>query len=485
MAAKYNVKLQYAAWIAVVTLGTVVITTMVHFWRDASSREEATQIRAEMTARAVARAVAPAMATNNLSVLPGIVVNTVNDDDVLYLRILDRTGTAVYRPWRDREPVGVLLVSVPIEAGGASGANRLGSVELGIGKATMTRGLMDTVLMDLVVGVVLVAVFVGASFFVSSPVSNALQELQRFVKRVAAGESRGEQLDSDLSEVDQVSKELNALVAGVQEARAKLSKAQRELKAAQKEMDEYTYVISHDLKEPLRGIEAFSKFLADGYRAKLDEEGRHQIDVIRQSALRMQRLISDLLKFSRLSQQKNPLTAIGLNSMLMHVRLNLQYALDAKKVDLRVDKLPTVVCDATAMTEVFHNLISNAIKYNDKPHPVVEVGYAEKANPETNQVEYEFYVRDNGLGIKKEYFDKIFQIFQRLQRDEEGTGIGLTIVKRVVEWHGGRIWLESEEGKGTTFYFTLPKRETTKTGTIIEAPPEGTPKGGAQLAPTI
>jgi len=481
MAAKYNVRLQYAAWIAVVTLGTVVITTMVHFWRDASSREEATQIRADMTARAVAKAVASAMASNSVSALPGIVANTVNDDDVLYLRILDRNGTAVYRPWRDREPEGVLLVQEPIKAG----STELGQVELGIGKATMTRGLMDTVLMDLVIGLVLVAVFVAASFYVSSPVSNALQELQRFVKRVAAGESRGEQLDSDLSEVDQVSKELNSLIAGVQEARAKLSRAQRELKAAQKEMDEYTYVISHDLKEPLRGIEAFSKFLADGYRSKLDEEGRHQIDVIRQSALRMQRLISDLLKFSRLSQQKNPMTAIGLNSMLMHVRLNLQYALDAKKVDLRVDKLPTVVCDATAMTEVFHNLISNAIKYNDKPHPVVEVGYGEKANPETHQAEYEFHVRDNGLGIKKEYFDKIFQIFQRLQRDEEGTGIGLTIVKRVVEWHGGRIWLESEEGKGTTFYFTLPKRETTKTGTIIEAPPEGAPKGGAQLAPTV
>src|SRR5439155_19420648 len=221
-----------------------------------------------------------------------------------------------------------------------------------------------------------------------------------------------------------VGQALNDLVTRVEDAQMKLAKAQKELKAAQKEMDEYTYVISHDLKEPLRGIEAFSRFLADGYRDKLDEDGRHHIDVIRNSALRMQRLINDLLKFSRLSQQKSAMTPVGLNSMLMHVRLNLQYALDAKKVDLRVDKLPTVVCDATAMTEVFHNLISNAIKYNDKPQPVVEVGCRETAGPNTNQVEYEFFVRDNGLGIRKEYFEKIFQIFQRLQRDEEGTGIG-------------------------------------------------------------
>ena len=240
-------------------------------------------------------------------------------------------------------------------------------------------------------------------------------------------------------------------------AQAKLSKAQKELKAANKAMDEYTYVISHDLKEPLRGIEAFSRFLADGYRDKLDEDGRHHIDVIRNSALRSQRLIGDLLRLSRLSEQKNPKTPVVLNAMLMQVRVDLQYALDQKKVDLRVDHLPTVVCDATAMTEVFHNLISNAIKYNDKPLPVIEVGCEEKSNPDTGTAEYEFYVRDNGVGINKQYFDSIFQIFQRLHRDKEGSGIGLAIVKRVVESHNGRVWVESELGKGSTFYFVVPK----------------------------
>jgi light-regulated signal transduction histidine kinase (bacteriophytochrome) len=293
-------------------------------------------------------------------------------------------------------------------------------------------------------------------------------------------------LDSDLAEADEVAKELTTVMRRVEDAQAKLERAQKQLKATQKEMDEYTYVISHDLKEPLRGIEAFSKFLADGYRDKLDEDGRHQVDVIRNSALRMQRLINDLLKFSRLSQQKNPMEAIGLNSMLMHVRVNLQYALDAKHVDLRVNKLPFVVCDATAMTEVFHNLISNAIKYNNKPHPIIEVSCTEQKHPDTGAPEHVFAVKDNGMGIKQEYFDKIFQIFQRLERDEksEGTGIGLTIVRRVVEWHGGRIWLESEEGKGTTFYFTLPKREVTQSGTIVEQPAPK-PKGENQIATTV
>jgi light-regulated signal transduction histidine kinase (bacteriophytochrome) len=309
-------------------------------------------------------------------------------------------------------------------------------------------------------------------------VRDSLRQLQQFVQRVAEGEVPAEPLQSDLAEVDQVGRTLKEVLLRVEDAQARLARAQKELKAAQKEMDEYTYVISHDLKEPLRGIEGFSKMLLDSYRDRLDENGRHYLDTIRNATLRMQRLIVDLLKFSRLSQQKHPMMPVGLNAMLMHVRLNLQYALDQKHAELHVNRLPTVVCDATAMTEVFHNLISNAIKYNDKPLPIVEVSCEEKPNPDTGHMEYVFMVRDNGIGIKREYFDKIFQIFQRLHRDEEGTGIGLTIVRRVIEWHGGRIWLESQEGKGTTFYFTLPKREITRSGTIVEPAAPAPPKGG-------
>jgi len=303
---------------------------------------------------------------------------------------------------------------------------------------------------------------------------------------VGDGEAPGEPLQSDLTEVDQVAHELNQLMTRVAESQRKLTKAQQALKATQKEMDEYTYVISHDLKEPLRGIEAFSKFLVDDYKDRLDEQGQYKLDVIRKSVVRMQRLITDLLKFSRMSQQRKPMEAVGLNTMLMRVRVNLQYALDAKKADLRVDKLPMVICDETALTEVFHNLISNAIKYNNNPLPVIEIGCADTHHPDTGEPEHQFYVRDNGAGIKKDYFDKIFQIFQRLNpnHDDGGTGIGLTIVRRVVEWHGGRIWLESEEGKGTTFYFTLPKHEISKTGTIIETPTTET-KGNPELARTV
>jgi len=392
MIGKYNIKVQYAAWIAVATLGTVVVMTMVHLTRDVSSREAAVRLRTELTAKALARAVGPAVVSTNKPALASAVSTIVQDEEILHIAIRDVQGTVLYQPPQAQTPTELITVKAPVN----SGSGEIGSVELGIGKASALGGVMKTVLLDLGLGILLVGIFVGGSIFVSKPVSESLLELGRYVKRVAAGELKGERLESELTEVDEVGKMLNTLMARVEEAQGKLAKSQRELKAAQKEMDEYTYVISHDLKEPLRGIEAFSKFLSDGYRDKLDDNGRHHIDVIRNSVLRMQRLIGDLLKFSRLAQQKNPMTAVGLNSMLMHVRLNLQYALDQKKVELVVDKLPTVVCDATAMTEVFHNLISNSIKYNGNAHPVVEVGCAEMANPDTGLIEYQFHVRDNG-----------------------------------------------------------------------------------------
>ena len=481
MAAQYNIKVQYAAWMAVCTLAAVVVLTGLHLRQELRVREEGVRARADVTAKALAKAVEPAMASNDVGRVAGLVATIVADEEIYHTRIVGTDGTAFYRPWQERETTGLIMVQAPV----MRGTNVVGTVEVGIGQASLSEGLMRTVLGHLLVGLVLVGAAVGAAVYASRPVRESLRELLQYVKRVAAGEAKGERLESDLAEVEQVSSLLNSLVASVQEAQAKLARAQRELKSAQKEMDEYTYVISHDLKEPLRGIEAFSKFLIEDYREKLDEDGKHHIDVIRNSALRMQRLINDLLKFSRLGQQKSPLAPVGLNAMLLHVKLNLQYALDQKKVELQIEKLPTVVCDATAMTEVFHNLISNAIKYCDKPQPVVEVGCQEQTNPETGKPEYRFHVRDNGPGIKPEYYEKIFQLFQRLHRDDEGTGIGLTIVKRVVEWHGGRIWVESTMGQGTTFYFTLPKYAETKPAgpaTDVAAPAV---KGARQLAASV
>ncbi|NQU10597.1 hypothetical protein HQ590_07400 [bacterium] len=481
MLRKYNVLVQYAAWVAVCTLGTVVLLSSLHLRQHSRSATQAARARARLTALAISRAVTPALGTNDINSIAGLVSRAMIDEEIYHIRILDREGRVVYRSVADRTLSDLVFVTEPVQ----DGDQPLGSVEVGISQAEALGNLLRLVYTELATGLLLVAVAVAASWWAARPVRDSLRQLLAYVEEVAEGRPPRERLDSALMEVDRIGAVLNTLMHRVSDAQRKMAKAQTALQAAQKEMDEYTYVISHDLKEPLRGIEAFSRFLVDDYRDRLDEEGRHHVDVIRSSALRMQRLINDLLKFSRLSQQKQPMAPVGLNAMLMHVRVNLQYALDAKKVDLRVDKLPTVECDATAMTEVFHNLISNAVKYNDKPHPVIEVGCTDATHPETGRSEYQFAVRDNGMGIKAEYFEKIFHLFQRLQRDDEGTGIGLTIVKRVLEWHGGRLWVESAPGQGTTFYFTLPKDRRDLTATHVELAPVEAQEGDHAIAQAI
>ena len=169
----------------------------------------------------------------------------------------------------------------------------------------------------------------------------------------------------------------------------------------------------------------------------------------------MRDLIDDLLQLSRIGRVKPQYRSVSMGSLLEEIVQGMQFSLKDKEVDLRVTPhLPTLVCDPVRIRQVFENLISNAIKYNDKPHPVIQISCAEVGD------EYVFSVQDNGPGIDPKYHAKIFRIFQRLvlREDHEGTGVGLTICKKIIEGHGGRIWVESDgQGHGSTFSFSIPK----------------------------
>jgi signal transduction histidine kinase len=233
------------------------------------------------------------------------------------------------------------------------------------------------------------------------------------------------------------------------------------LEETNKELDDFTYTVSHDLKEPLRAIDAFSKYVMDDYQDKIGEEGRHYLERVRANAERMKKLIEDLLEISRIKRKGSTIEEVDTEEIMAEVKMRLEYAINQKSVEVIIkDKLPRIFCDRVRLTEVFLNLISNAIKYNNKPKPIIEVGYNNKEDF------HEFYVKDNGIGIQEEYFDKIFEIFQRLgkREDTEGTGAGLTIVKTIIQMHKGKIWLESKLGEGTTFYFTVPKAKSTILG---------------------
>ncbi|PYR01653.1 MAG: hypothetical protein DMF97_07060 [Acidobacteria bacterium] len=226
-----------------------------------------------------------------------------------------------------------------------------------------------------------------------------------------------------------------------------------ELARSNKELEQFAYVASHDLQEPLRMVSSYTQLLEQRYRGRLDSDAHEFINYAVDGARRMQRLINDLLEFSRVNTRGKALQPVNANDVLGTVRANLSAAIDDAGALVTNEELPTVMIDPTQLGQLLQNLIGNAIKFHGAGPPRVHVAACEREG------EWVFAVKDNGIGIEPEYFDRIFVIFQRLHvaADYPGTGIGLAVCKRIVERHGGRIWVESESGAGATFSFTVPK----------------------------
>jgi signal transduction histidine kinase len=240
-----------------------------------------------------------------------------------------------------------------------------------------------------------------------------------------------------------------------------LQKYMDQLERSNQELDDFAHIASHDLKEPLRGLFNHASFLLEDYHEKLDEDGVRRLKRLSHLSQRMERLVNDLLYFSRLGRTELAIQETDLNGVIDEIRLMMEAMLTERHARIIVPRpLPRIVCDKPRVTEVFRNLITNAVKYNDKTKRTVEVGFREAANTHDGPESNVFYVRDNGVGIAAEFHDEIFRIFKRLNntpdgQEQAGTGVGLTFVKKIVERHGGRIWLESVPGNGTTFYFNL------------------------------
>lgn len=244
------------------------------------------------------------------------------------------------------------------------------------------------------------------------------------------------------------------------EAEEEVLRYTRALERSNKELDDFAYIASHDLKEPLRGIHNHSRFLLEDNEGKLDKESVGRLNRLTYLSQRMEKLVNDLLYFSRLGRQELAVQATDLNAVIRDIEGTLDMFLSERGARILIPKdLPVIVCDKPRVAELFRNLITNGVKYNDKTEKVIEIGHVlSKRTPEGLDAANVFFVRDNGRGIGREFHEEIFRIFKRLQstqETEEGTGVGLTFVKKIVERHGGRIWLESEPGLGTTFYFTL------------------------------
>ncbi len=232
----------------------------------------------------------------------------------------------------------------------------------------------------------------------------------------------------------------------------------QEIQRRNNELDDFTYVVSHDLKEPLISIEGYSKILMEEFGSSLQTESEEFVQSIVQASTRMKNLIDDLLTLSRISRLSESFKPVSIGNVIEDVKLDLQFTIKENNVKLIVqDKLQKVFGNETQLKLLFRNLLSNAIKFSDKDTPIVEIGCEEY----TEEM-YKYFVKDNGIGIDRQYFEKIFIIFQRLHGREkyEGTGAGLAIVKKIVEMQGGKIWVESELGSGSTFYLLLKKAIT-------------------------
>jgi len=225
----------------------------------------------------------------------------------------------------------------------------------------------------------------------------------------------------------------------------------REIESANEELKNFAYVVSHDLKAPLRAIGSLADWLSTDYADKFDDAGREQMRLLINRVHRMDGLIDGILMYSRVGRVKETIVAVDLNRLVREV---IDLLAPPPSIVITIETpLPTVMSEPTRIQQVFQNLLSNAIKYMDKPEGIVRIGCSEEAT------QWKFSVADNGPGIKQQHFVKIFQLFQTLApRDRvESSGVGLALVKKIVEMYGGQVWVESTVGEGSTFFFTLPR----------------------------
>ena len=241
-------------------------------------------------------------------------------------------------------------------------------------------------------------------------------------------------------------------------------------------MDDFTCIAAHDLKEPLLGLSSYCDLLLEDYGDKLDQEGRRRLEAMIGLCDRLNTLIDTLLTYCRLGQIRPADTEVDLNAVAEEVLRVFEPAIDRRGASVRVlGRLPVARGDATLVSMVLSNLISNGLKFNDGAEPSVQIGSVASDPPA-------IFVRDNGIGIAKEHHEAIFTIFRRLhgRKKYEGSGAGLTIVRKIVELHGGMIWLESEPGRGATFFFTLAPTKTKLPG----QPPHWLTRSSAAAAST-
>ncbi|MCG8604763.1 ATP-binding protein, partial [bacterium] len=285
---------------------------------------------------------------------------------------------------------------------------------------------------------------VGLSFIINRIITTPLSEAVRMANRISRGDYAARIGVNTEDEIGLLSSAFSRMARKIKHSIEKLESTNQELR-------EFAYIVSHDLKAPLRAIGSLADWIAEDYTDKFDEDGKEQMNLLVGRVRRMDALINGILQYSRIGRVQEKKKKLDLNR-LVEDAIDLISPPENFKVQVE-NMLPTIVSDETRMHQVFQNLISNAIKYMDKPEGEVKIGCFE------DNGFWRFHVADNGPGIDEKYHDRIFKIFQTLTaRDQrESTGVGLSVVKKIIETYNGQIWVESKVGCGSTFFFSLPR----------------------------
>lgn len=338
-----------------------------------------------------------------------------------------------------------------------------------LGKAAHYERAAERILWVILLISLLISLFLAVSII--RAIAHPLKDLVKAAERVGAGDLNICLQERGRDEFGELSRAFNQMSRQLAESKDELEtqqkilqknlditeKQKKDLQKVNHELDQFVHTVSHDIRSPLMGIAWYADFLKKQQYAELGPKGRDSVDGLIRGVDKANALIRDLLTLTRLSRVNNPYQIVDIASLLNDVATTLEYKIKETHTDLQIQAYyPQIVCDGIKLKEVFLNLITNAIKFSFKQkdkHPQVVIGYCDAIDA------HEFFVKDNGIGIDPKHHQEIFDIFKRLDTAEsyEGTGAGLSIVKTIVEDHGGKIWLFSEVGKGAEFHFSIPK----------------------------
>jgi light-regulated signal transduction histidine kinase (bacteriophytochrome) len=285
--------------------------------------------------------------------------------------------------------------------------------------------------------------------------ANLYEEVQRYASELEnrVSERTGE-LSGRIAQIEELNRAMAGLLQDLQEANRRLEETSRKLQTANAELETFAYSVSHDLKAPLRGIDGYSHLLTELYAAKLDEEGKTFLQNIRLATGHMAQLIDDLLTYSRLELQELTAWPVNVRALVGDLLAERLDEIERRKIKVTVEiPFKFITCDAEGLAQVMRNLVDNAVKFTrETPEAQIQIGGRKTSKSRL------LWVRDNGVGFDLKYHDRIFEIFQRLYTSDAypGTGIGLTIVRKVMQRMGGEVWAESDLGKGATFYLEFP-----------------------------